>query len=288
MNESRGTRAGVTPGQWDQWCRDGYLVVPGILGSHEVARFRAAATAVHTDELDAEGRRASGKWHSVRIARLLEVSDRFDDLIDHAAILPVLAEVVGPFVQLLGANLLIREPAPEVLEQFHTDGGLPLRMLRRQANSPALQVKVQFFLTDLMALDAGNFMVLPGTHLDVPATYEAGCYVQEANAFLEEGDYPSGTVQVRARAGDVVIFDYGVWHGVARHLGDAPRVSVILAYGQLCLRPHEHRSLPDDVLARLTVRQRRMCGDLGAPAASYYYPPKEEGLPWSDVNPRSL
>lgn len=119
---------------------------------------------------------------------------------------------------------------------------------------------------------------LPGSHRVTPKDFEPGCYVSEANRFVEEGVYPPGTMQVLANAGDALIFPHSLWHGVAAHRGHEPRVSVILAYGQICLRPHEYGALPREVTERMTPRQKRLCGDLGADEPNFYFPPNQSEI----------
>ena len=278
MTDSGGRCTTLSEQERRQWCDDGFLVLREVLNPAETADALQAIRLVHTAERDAEGRKWSGKPHSVRIRRAIELSDAFDSLIDHALVLPTLIEVLGNHLQLLGTNILIREPCDTPLEQFHTDGGPSLQMIRWSPSGPAIQCKVQFFLTDLAEPNSGNFMVVRGSHLRPPSRFESGCYVPEANEFLVDNRYPPGTEQLLTRAGDVVIFPHSIWHGVAPNRSSQVRYSVIFAYGQICLRPHEHGELPAAVLARMSPRQRRLCGDVGSEEPNFYFPLRQSEI----------
>lgn len=269
---------GILPVQQrSAWERDGILQLRHVLTGDECQILLDAIKNLRTSDADIEGRRRSGKPNSVRLRRIIELSDGFDFLIDHHNVLGVLLDLIGDHVQLLGANAIIREQGSEPLDFFHTDGGPALRMVRWDPAGPALQCKVQFFLTDVSQPDCGNFMFVRGSHRWQPSTYEEGCYVEDANRYMvEKGRYPPGTEQVLADPGDAIIFPHSLWHAVAPNLSGKDRWSVILAYGLMCLRPHEHENLPASVLARLSVRQRRMCGSIDdGPDINYYFPPDQ-------------
>ena len=70
-----------------------------------------------------------------------------------------------------------------------------MRQIRVTGSSLPLQIKTQYFLTDLHGTDSGNFTVVPGNHRrPFP---ESG---------FEEGPYLADAVQLCANAGDAAIF----------------------------------------------------------------------------------
>ena len=63
-------------------------------------------------------------------------------------------------------------------------------------------------------------------------------------------------------------------HSVAPSLGDSVRRSVTFRYGQMWCRPFDYEQAPQEVLARLSPRRRRLLGEMGPDyrAIDYYKP----------------
>ncbi|WP_406515398.1 hypothetical protein OH809_19570 [Streptomyces sp. NBC_00873] len=58
-------------------------------------------------------------------------------------------------------------------------------------------------------------------------------------------------------------FPWSLWHGVAPNNSGNVRKSVILRFGQLWIRPNDHDRMAEHTVARMTRRQRRICGHFG-------------------------
>jgi len=166
------------------------------------------------------------------------------------------------------------------MEGFHTDGGLSLRQVIVTDESIVLQVKVQYFLTDVSASDSGNFLYLPGSHRRPADEVTAQCFIPEVNRILDSGKLPEGTVEVHAAAGDVIVFPHSIWHAVGPNTSGYSRKSIIFRYGQLWCRPVDYDRVPDAALARMTDRQRRLLADFGTDPhpTDFYKPPAQEEI----------
>jgi hypothetical protein len=55
-------------------------------------------------------------------------------------------------------------------------------------------------------------------------------------------------------------FPWSPWHGVAPNRSGNVRKPVILRFGQLWIRPNDHDRMAEHTVARMTRRQRRLCG----------------------------
>ena len=258
--------------QRSRWNEDGYLVLHGALGPAEVARLLAAVDEV----LARDGVRTKSQTSlrdaggtAYKVAQAVAVTDALDPLLDHPAVLPVLLALMGPFLQVLGTEIFVRTPGPgtEPLITWHADGGTSLAHTVSNDADPVLQLKAQFFLTDCTHTDSGNFVLVPGSHRQV---FPGG----------EEFVPPPSAVQLTARAGDVLLFPWSLWHAVAPNRRGGVRKSVTIRYGPLWARPYDYERLPGEVMQRLTPRRRRLFGDLGEGARnwSYYYVDLQEQL----------
>lgn len=252
------------------------MLLEQVLSPGEVARVLAAVDAV----LAESGREGGGVFsqqsgapgeaaRAFKVAQAIARTEALDPLTDHPGVFPWLLDFLGPYLQILGTEIFVRRPGPgeEPLVEWHTDGGPALGRLLASPGAPVLQMKVQFFLTDLAEPDSGNFMLVPGSH---------------RRPFPEGGAaaVPPGAVQVRAKAGDVLLFPWSLWHAVAPNRSGRVRKSVTFRYGPLWSRPYDYERLPPAVLARMTPRRRRLFGDLGEGAhpSTYFYPDPEEQL----------
>lgn len=250
------TRQLFTDAEHTQWSEHGYLHIEHALDDREVRSLKAALSALHTRFLEHPGTVGSsdvfdaGNDRDISIVNGLTWCPELDGLIDHPSVFGKILGLLGPYLQLLGSEIFYRYPAEEPLVAFHTDQGPSLR--HATPNAREIQLKAQFFLTDVTTPNSGNFTVAPGSH---------------RTGFPGKIDYHNvaDPHQILAAAGDVVLFPLTLGHSVAPNTTDTTRVSVVLRYGQLFCRPVDYWTTPEEsVLARQTPRRRRLLGDLGA------------------------
>ena len=250
------TRELLSDAEYAQWGEHGYIHIEQALDEGEVCLLRTALSALETKFLERPGTVEpsdvfdAGNDRDISIANGLTWCPELDVLIDHPAVFGKILGLMGPYLQLLGSEIFYRYPAEEPLVAFHTDQGPSLRYAT--SNGREIQLKAQFFLTDVTTPNAGNFTVAPGSH---------------RTGFPGKIDYRNVAhpCQILAAAGDVVLFPLALGHGVAPNSTEITRVSVVLRYGQIFCRPVDYWTTPEEsVLARQTPRRRRLLGDFGA------------------------
>lgn len=269
--------------QKKQWSEEGCVLLKGVLEKNEAKQILYNLDAVikkfvAEDKTHKDSHSPFGVG-AFKILRAIEKTKAFDCLIDHPTLFPLLLNLMGPYLQVMSTEIFIRNPNYNISEKFHTDAGPSMQRILPNETTPPLQFKVQFFLTDILEKDCGNFMYIPGSHRRFVSGPTEGCYIPEINCYLNEDKYPPETVQLIAEAGDVLIFPWALWHGVSKNTSNQVRRSITFRYGQLWCRPHDYISLKQDILERLTPRQRRLFGDLGEYAEfepSDYYRPKDQ------------
>jgi len=258
------------------WREDGLVLLRGVLNHEQVARMRAAAQELTRDGWDRDGsdpRFPDDYPHSVRSTAVVATTDAFDELIDHPRALPALVALLGPELQMAGSEVFARRNSEKPMSRFHTDFGPSLQRILLKPDSAAIQLKIQYFLTDVDGQDEGNFVYLPGSHLLASEMVKANCHVGSANEWLDRGEWPPAAVQVVARAGDAVVFWPGLWHAVASNVAGPERLTAILRYSQLWCRPHDASAAAADRRA-LTPRRQALLARLpaGANEMDYYKP----------------
>lgn len=262
----------VTPEQRQHWEEQGYLLLEQALSPAMTAqllgRVNEVLEAYDRERLFSQQNGAAREQaQAFKIACAITETDALDILTDHPATFPWLLMLLGPYLQILGTEIFVRRPGPgsDPLIEWHTDGGPAMADFLPSHGNPILQMKAQFFLTDLSAFDRGNFMLVPGSH---------------RTPFPDHEPPTAGTIQIRARAGDVLLFPWSLWHAVAPNRSGHERKSVTIRYGPMWSRPYDYERLPPGVLARMTARRRRLFGDMGEGAhpSAHFYPDPQEHL----------
>jgi ectoine hydroxylase-related dioxygenase (phytanoyl-CoA dioxygenase family) len=255
----------LTDEQKEKWKIDGYLHLPNILQKNDVKTLRTHLDQLHRKHVLNNPEANKGRGLDRR--NLLPDNDVFIHLIDRASIFDIVLDLMGPYIQLSMAQGLVRPPNPSFEGYIHTDGGPALRNIRVTETSLPLQIKIQYFLTDVTQPNSGNFTLFPGSHLRP----------------FPSGDNPitvntPGAVQLVAKAGDAAVFAHSLWHGVSPNRSKRHRKSLIYCYSQMCFRPFDFYDQPPHILNRCTPRQRRLLGELPSPSrpASYFYSPKDQ------------
>ncbi len=263
------------------WEEQGYLLLEQVLSPsdtthlldkvNEVLEFYDKKQLFSQQSAMGSGGAAHEEVRAFKIARAITETDALDSLLDHPVTFPWLLTFLGPYLQVLGTEIFVRRSGQgaEPLVEWHTDGGPAMSGFLPSPGSPVLQMKAQFFLTDLSEFDSGNFMLVPGSHRTPFPIHES--------LFASP---PAGAIQLRVRAGDVLFFPWSLWHAVAPNRSGHTRQSVTLRYGPMWSRPYDYERLPLDVGGRLTARRRRLFGDMGdgAHPSSYFYPDPQEQL----------
>lgn len=252
-------------GNWrERWVNDGYIHIRKALSEADVKEALEGVDvavrnqdAVRTAHLSFR----NDHDHSVRVRNAAVASPLLLKLVDHPSVFPTLLELLGPDLHVLGTEAFVREAGDQPLESWHTDGGASLMGIVLDPSSRALQLKVQYFLTDVSEPNAGNFTIIPGSHRIRPERLDDDCYLPEANTCWERGKMPPNAVQVLAEPGDAVIFPYNLWHAVAPNSSGHVRRSVIIRYGHLWCRPLDFHRIPPEIVNVMTQRQRQLFGE---------------------------
>jgi ectoine hydroxylase-related dioxygenase (phytanoyl-CoA dioxygenase family) len=206
--------------------QQGYLHLRGVLDDDGVRAYLATANQIRREE--------AGSWvyaaDDVKpFAPLVLKRPGFLGLLDRPEVLRQVVSVLGPSVHLIASELWVRKALGagcgdlDVVfdEAPHRDGGYLMHHL-----PVVLQVKAQFFLTDLPQRRMGNLGFIPGSHtwsgIEGPGT-----------------EAPS-VVVTSPKAGDVVLWTNRTFHCVEPNASDVDRVSVILTYSYAWAKPFDH------------------------------------------------
>ena len=267
------------------WDQSGFLVVRNCLSDCEVTALSrslsdlAEGSFEWPEEKKTSHTSVAGNGQHLDIVGLPFLTDSVAFLMDHPNIFGKILSLMGPFIYIPGMEYLERYSHDAPLLRLHTDGGGSLRCIFPSPENLVLQLKVQFFLTDVDQPDFGNFTLVPASHRK-RFPFDA--------AEIEQATQQA--VQVLARKGDALIFPWSLWHCVAPNRSPNARRSVITRYSQLWMRPVEYDRAPDEACRGMTPRRRRLLANMPeCRFQSDYYRPDVDlqidqmfGEEWSD------
>ena len=136
----------LTEEQTCHWKQNGYLLLRGILSSDEIHKLTDIVDqmrAEHLEQPDAE------PHHDFDQRNVMEENDIFVGMMDHPVTFPIVLELMGPYIGLGMSEVIVRPKNLNNKGRLHTDGGQAMRQIRVSEDSFPLQIKLQYFLTDV-------------------------------------------------------------------------------------------------------------------------------------------
>jgi len=246
---------GFTRAQWDQFCEDGFLVLEDAIAPEVVTQL-----VQEVDRVAAEHPRFSPDRY-FGITRIVELSSLFASLIDHPRHVGFVYDLYGELLKLHLSELFVR-PADSKTTEWHPDGARALPYANFAGGLP-LQLRVGYWLTDVLTADQGALVVIPGSHrqryLHEYGTHEAA----------------PGETPVLLRAGAMTLHHCDLWHRVEKNTAGAQRKNLYLSYSPSWITSADrHRSDPD-WLASLSREQRIIIRDYDKPYECAKPPPED-------------
>ena len=216
----------LTPSQIQDFKRDGFLHLPAAIPAElikcavQTINYRVGQ-GVPTEKLRT--------WQSQSFFPELQTQSVVTDLFNASGVRENLQQLMGEnnVAPAQSGQLALRFPrepgAPIHAPGAHIDGvhtpnnGVP------KGEIYSFSALVGVFLSDVAAVDAGNFTVWPGSHIQMQDYFrEHGIGV-----ILDEGRTPpiekGEPLQIKAKAGDAVLAHYQLLHGVAGNHAAWPR-----------------------------------------------------------------
>ncbi len=249
---------GFTEATWDQFMRDGFLVIEDALSPAECDAYVEAIDRIALSAPDYDPEKFFARQNAVRLdAGLVDMIDR-DTHIGFAY------DLYGELTKVHLSNIMIR-PRNTWRNLWHPDGA---RALPFQVFSPELpmQLKVGYWLTDLPDTGMGNLVVLPGSHR-----------FQYMNAYDTHDPVPGERV-VTVRRGTMTLMHCSTWHRVDANNTDIQRKNIFMAYCPGWITPEDRYTDDPEWLQTLTREQRILMRSYDHPYTNTKPPPDHAPL----------
>lgn len=247
--------------------RDGYLVLPGVLGGELLGRILGAVDRISREE-QAAGRVAEDG--SLHLLDFLHRDPAFLELLDLPQTLAVAAGLLGWNIYAYHCHLDVHPPTgqgPDPRWLWHQDGGRQNLELETEPTRPRLSVKVAYFLTDVSEPGRGNLTVIPGSHVRNTLARP-----EDSRLVAEE---PAGAKPILAGPGTAVVFDRRLWHARGTNTSALTRKALFVGYTYRWVRPRDNCLRNGLDLASVSPLRRQLLGD-AASGLGYWLPTDEE------------
>lgn len=232
--------ATISGAQKEQFDRDGFFIVEGVLNGSDLKSMRSEFERIHAAENERGGHEVHVEPGARRISNIFNKTEAFDKCLWIPEILAASAYLLGE-IKVHGANL--RDPVKGYGHQdLHVD--VPKKF------DDDWWVVNSMIMFDDMTLDNGPTRVVPGSHkwapINVPyvniGDWEPAALSPEDEARIPKdlaAPYP-GEVLVEAPAGAAIICNSSMWHSGTLKTGNAYRRMLHLTYTR--------RDLPQQLL----------------------------------------
>ena len=195
------TRVVITSEQRRQFEEDGFFLVHNALSQDAIADLKNSIEVLARQHRE---RSQEAPNAPLRMGNIVALDHRFLQLVDHPQTLPLVLDVLGYNIQLRASQLDYRPPRQQTesrLDRFlewHVDApssGWPLT----HGIQPFMEVKVGFYLTDLLSPDCGALLLVRGSHR------EAADWCDARNRVLDQ----NRVVEIRVEAGTAIVWPHG-------------------------------------------------------------------------------
>ncbi|MCW5748729.1 MAG: phytanoyl-CoA dioxygenase family protein [Alphaproteobacteria bacterium] len=204
--------------------RDGYIVVPDVLGAAEIATLQAviddlianaANVDSHDDVYDLEPSHTRAQPRVRRIKAPHKINARFMDVVRHPRVLAILSRLLGPDLRLYGSKLNMKAPRYGSPVEWHQDWAF-----YPHTNDDVLAIGV---MLDDMELSNGPLLVVPGSHTGPVYDHHAdGTFCGAVDPATIEAEIDRA-VPLTGRAGSMSFHHVRLLHGSALNTSNRRR-----------------------------------------------------------------
>ncbi len=248
------------PSLIEQFHRDGFLVLPGILSAGEVAVLRAGverAFAEPSEEAALYG--MPNMWRP----KMFERGPAFEALIDHPGVIDLVEALLGADCHLIAMSALRTEPGTGI-SYWHVDETVrfplpPGLTLDPRIQIPCLNLNFNYYLCDVDE-ELGPTQFVPGSHRSgrqpLPEDFDS-----QGNPFYEGHEVHSAL----GPAGMAVLWHDQIWHrGAPNRTKDRIRWVQQAPYGKRFIAqrfyPFIRYHMAEEILERANPRRKRLLG----------------------------
>jgi len=227
----------------EEFYREGYAILPGVLKREEVAQLRHLADQFIDHKETAPKGYAAPVYNAMVLRCTQNLHRAFCDMLTREPFLSLAEAVLGPNAGFCGQNV-IRSDKDTGISAWHVDDilefPLPPEIPRHDARirMPVFWFSFQIALSDITSPENGPTEVVAGSHY-------SGRNVSKDSAGEFEG---RGPTPILCKAGDVYLFNHQLWHRGSINRSSERRY---LMQNQYCRQWGIHRFSAADAVCKI-------------------------------------
>lgn len=249
---------GLTSKQLEEFESNGFIVISHFVSQEDVDSMKNI-----TDDLQGTTPfNQHGRWDK---RNCLAHHAKFSELMTNSSLLTMITQLLGYNIKLLGSHIVkmnTNSQENNLPVTWHRDGGVLSAELPDPL--PPLFVKVSFCISGASQSKGGELLVVPGSHRLIGEP-----------SVDQQTRVPIGVSRVFLNPGDMLIFDWRLWHAVNTNSSNVIRRTLYFTFGFRWLTPIDYKAMPQE-LVNASPLHKQLLGDsteLGN------YLPTEEDLP---------
>ena len=231
---------------------EGYAILPDVLTGQECQYYIQLIK-----RLAEKSKTYLGGY--LREPNIIERDIGFSDLMDNPITLPIVKQLMHGFVRIMSTEAIIRTQDEDDPVRWHEDGPNCPSYRQIAVPPPLFQTKVGFFLNDITVENAGNLIVVPGSHK----------FKHGPSEDLPHGLAVEGAKAIKVKAGSVILFHNALWHCVQRNETPEPRYNLYYAYCYPWVAPFDRHASSEVLHSLLKGKQRELLMDFEHPGKNW-------------------
>jgi hypothetical protein len=218
---------------------DGFVILPGVLSSAEVARFVDRVEELFATEGETAGSEFKQEPGTRRLANCVDKGPIFQQAMENPLVLECVEMVLGREFKLSSLNVRSANPHSNCGQPLHADSGAI-------ADEKGYWVCNSLWMLDNFTADNGALRVVPGSH--------------RLRRLPEPGARIEGERLVTGKAGTVVVMNAHMWHGGTDNHADKPRRAMHIYFTRRDKpqQQYQKRLVRPEVQARLNPLGRKL------------------------------
>jgi ectoine hydroxylase-related dioxygenase (phytanoyl-CoA dioxygenase family) len=228
----------LTPEQRQSFDEDGFLVVKQALDQEMVGRVLEAGDRIAHSFLKKPPVFDRTEYNHLDMRPGLLEEPAMVDLVTSSPVVPLIAQLLGPNIQLHSTSLTYKRPENSNGESFRRGWHRDIRIPEDLGNRglPRAGIKVSYSLTDFHQPASGLTLMARGTHVrEVPLVIPNDAV-----------DPPGIEVcDLKMDAGDALLFENRIFHTAAPNRSDRTSKVVIYGYAYRWMKPEVYLDPPD-------------------------------------------
>ena len=248
----------LTKKQYDEYEANGFVVVPQFLPAY------AKPLEKVMDELQGKTPYSKkGRWD---MRNCLPSHPIFLKVLTNKKLVNIALQCVPGLMKCLGSHTVKMQGgsrADALTLPWHRDGGQV--SLDLEDPLPPMFIKTALCVSGSSKAGGGELLVVPGSHRLVGDL-----------AIDPKNGQPFGVTRVLVKPGDLLVFDWRLWHAVSPNASKVVRRMLYFTFGKRWMMPMDYVQMPQELLDK-SSEHRQLLG--GSSSQLGYYLPTEEDVP---------